>query len=98
MNPKQLIAWVLILVFTLVVYLAPTRGEDSEIRRSKVYVEFENGSKRTLVVEHPSYAGLTIYQNDGGYRLSTWEYCMLKGIVRCEITLVNGVIWYEYVE
>jgi hypothetical protein len=76
-------------------YLAPSRGADAELRRSKLLVEFDNGSKRTIVVEHPSYAGLGVHQSRGGHRLSTWEYCMLKGLARCEKTLVYGVVWYE---
>ena len=79
-----------------VFFLVPDRRDGSEQIKTKIFASFDNGDSGVYTVRHPSYAGIGIRQSRGGHRLSTWEYCMFKGWVRCEKTLIYGVQRFEY--
>ncbi len=73
-----------------------SRGEDAKQVTKNLVAHYDNGDTRNITVSYPEYASIHISQHHGGHSLTTWEYCMFKGVMRCQKTLVNGVQWIEY--
>lgn len=63
----------------------------------KVKVELVNGNTKIVKFRMPEYATLQIHSHRGSYYLSTWEYC-LGEMVKCEVTLMEGVVYYEIID
>lgn len=67
------------------------------INVSTVEVELVTGSKRTIVVEYPSYSSIGISSSGGSYALVTTYRCGPKGIILCGMTLKNGTVAAEII-
>lgn len=91
-------AFVLFFLIALlsVFFAVPDRRDNTKQVQTTIFVFFDNGDSGVYTVNHPSYASIGIHQSKGGHRLSTWEYCMFKGFLRCEKTLIYGVYRFEY--
>jgi hypothetical protein len=78
----------------LVIY-APDRRTDTTYTTTKIRADLISGASREMFVTYPSYASLFISSGTHTYYLDTWEYCMFKGLVRCNRTVVPGVVYFE---
>lgn len=85
------------LTILIMVYKIIPDRRISETQTSSIVANFDDGNSRILSVTYPNYANLTIRQSRGGHRLSTWEYCMIKGLFKCEVVLVYGVNYIDII-
>ena len=63
-----------------------------------IRVEMVNGISRVVTVAIPPYANMVVRGSRGSYYISSWKYCMFKGLARCGFTVMNGVVYFEYAE
>lgn len=95
-NLRTKLSYTLYILLCLVILSGCNKDNEDEYVLKTIKVELVNGSTKVVRYKIPSYATLSIHSFRGSYRLSTWKYCL--GVAKCEITLMNGVVYYEVID
>lgn len=95
-NKVKVFTIALFVILSIVYYEIPDRRDGTEYKEITIDASFDNGDKKEYTVKIPSYAHIYVGQSRGGHMLNTWEYCMVKGIVKCEKTLIYGVQRFDH--